>query len=365
MLPRILLTLLIIFSPLVKAETGRAYLMTTSDSVNESELHIVNTSLTAQLFTGTLYSNAGDSVGAENVSLHSEAIAPNGRLVLTSSDVEKILGIAPWSGPAMMEIFGPDEFRVMVKLRSLSGFVSNSNCITRNSVNNVEGQEQTDRTFVRFINIGTTEITNIRGSLYDQNGDIIGEENQVLFSSLSPKQQIWLNNNRLKDIFGVWDGPASLNVPGYDKLRLLNLNYVNSETFFNFSCVDQGGLTDSSLPSGSFEDAVSVIPGQSWPPSSCPGWTFLPQRASYAFSSSGSPSFTTNSFQDGRCEYSGAAQVDGTYSGTMRCGNEYFDEGTWSTNKIQNSDTNSFFMEFDVILSNRSCSYTVRAVGVR
>ena len=48
-----------------------------------------------------------------------------------------------------------------------------------------------------------------------------------------------MNRNDLTDIFGAWNGEAVLTVDGGDDLRLLNLNFINSETFFNFSCYEE------------------------------------------------------------------------------------------------------------------------------
>jgi len=39
----------------------------------------------------------------------------------------------------------------------------------------------------------------------------------------------------------TWNGTASLKIDNADSnLRLLNLNFINSETFFNFSCYESG-----------------------------------------------------------------------------------------------------------------------------
>ena len=232
-------SLLVFFAAQTTAKTARAYLMTTSKSVNESELHIINSSDTAQQFSGTLYESAGTRLGRANQTLHSGTIQANERLILTSSAVQSRFGVSPWSGPAMLEIEANSDFQVMIKLRSPSGFVSNSNCATTDKVHNIEGFEQNDRTYVRFINIGTTTISNIRGSLYGPDGTRIGNNNQLILNSLSPKEQVWVNNSELSTIFGDdWIGSATLDVSGYDNLRLLNLNFVNSETFFNFSCIE-------------------------------------------------------------------------------------------------------------------------------
>ena len=230
------------------AKTARAYFMTTSTSINESELHIINSSDTAQRFSGTLYERSGTRLGSANRTLHSGTIQASERLILTSPELETLFGVPPWSGPAMLEIEANSDFQVMIKLRSPSGFVSNSNCVTTDKVHNIEGFEQSDRTYVRFINIGTTTISTIRGTLYRSDGTRIGNSNQLILNSLSPKEQVFVNNNELSTIFGDdWIGAATLDVSGYDNLRLLNLNFVNGETFFNFSCIESTDTTDTAV----------------------------------------------------------------------------------------------------------------------
>ena len=55
-------------------------------------------------------------------------------------------------------------------------------------------------------------------------------------------RHLWRNRDRLSDIAGAtWNGTASLKIDNaYENLRLLNLNFINSETFFNFSCYETG-----------------------------------------------------------------------------------------------------------------------------
>ena len=67
----------------------------------------------------------------------------------------------------MLEVSGTESFELMTKLTSPSGLISNTNCVRQDQVHNIGGFDQTDVTYVRFINIGDTPITNIRGSLYD------------------------------------------------------------------------------------------------------------------------------------------------------------------------------------------------------
>ena len=84
----------------------------------------------------------------------------------------------------MLEVNGSDSFELMTKLTSPSGLNSNTNCVRQDQIHNIGGFDQTDVTYVRFINIGDTPIASIRGSLYDATGSDIGETSPVLIDEL-------------------------------------------------------------------------------------------------------------------------------------------------------------------------------------
>ena len=227
----------------VKAEstTGIVYLQTTSTSQNISYTHILNTANSNQQFVGTLFGSDGAQIGESDQALHIAQIAPEGRLIISSQDIETAFSIGPWSGPAMLEVKGTGTFDLMTKLTSPSGLVSNTNCVRQGRVHNIGGFDQTDVTYIRLINIGDTPISGIIGTLYNTDGNQVGS-GRLLIEELPAKAHVWLDRNRLSDLIGTtWNGTASLKINNPDEnLRLLNLNYINNETFFNFSCYETG-----------------------------------------------------------------------------------------------------------------------------
>jgi hypothetical protein len=226
--------------------TVRAYLMTTSTSANISELHIVNTASGEQLFSGTLYNGDGEQLGGSRTKLQSAATPASGRLILTAPDLEQLFGVSPWRGPAMLEVTGSNSFEVITKLTSPSGLVSNTNCVRERSVSNVEGFDSNDMTYIRLINTSDATMGEVRGTLYDSSGNIIGTGNVVLADSIAPKAAKWLNRNQLIDLVAdTWNGEARLEVADTSGLKLLNLNFINSETFLNFSCYEETSATRS------------------------------------------------------------------------------------------------------------------------
>ena len=87
-----------------------------------------------------------------------------------------------------------------------------------------------------------SSIANIAGSLYDSEGNQVGTGARILIEELPARAHVWLNRNQLSDLVGrTWNGTASLEIDNaHENLRLLNLNYINSATFFNFSCYETG-----------------------------------------------------------------------------------------------------------------------------
>ncbi|MBA57996.1 MAG: hypothetical protein CMQ40_02370 [Gammaproteobacteria bacterium] len=217
-----------------------SYLMTSPNSINRTFMHVINSSNSPQKFTGNLYGGDGSQVGKVNAALHEGAIPSNGRIIIESSDLLSLFNIDPWSGPALLEISGSLRFEVMTKLRSPSGLVSNTNCVRQDEVDNLEALDSANETYIRFINIGNDAITNIRGTVRDAGGKVVGQPDAELITRLNPKQAIWLNREQIRKMIGdSWNGTASLKTSiSRPNLRLLNLNFVNGETFFNFSCFE-------------------------------------------------------------------------------------------------------------------------------
>ena len=82
----------------------------------------------------------------------------------------------------MVTLKGPDKFDAITRLTSPSGLVSNTNCARQSAVHMVEGD---GNSYVRLINRGDQPVTDIRGTLYDAAGIVLGEPNVLLMASLS------------------------------------------------------------------------------------------------------------------------------------------------------------------------------------
>ncbi|MYD01312.1 MAG: hypothetical protein F4109_04280 [Gammaproteobacteria bacterium] len=222
----------------------RAYLMTSTAASPlgpSVELHIINTSDYELRFTGTLYNTQGARLGESGKALSDLPVNAKGRLVLTSSELEERFGVGAWVQPAMLEIMSDIDgapFVAMVKLRSSPGAApTNVNCVAEGAVHNIAGMDQPDRTFVRFINTGFDAISDVRGTLRDAGGNIIGLANSALLPSLGPKEHIWVSGQELATrVGGAWQGQASLYLSPHFGLELMNMNLSATGAFDNFSC---------------------------------------------------------------------------------------------------------------------------------
>ena len=238
--------LAIVTAGLSSAEPVRAYLMLTTATAplgSVTELQIINTSNVALRFTGDLFNHSGEALGTAGASLSDAPLAPGARLALTSSALETRFATDAWTQPAMLEINADVEnasFAAMVRLTSAPNrWTTNLNCVAESAIHSVEGIDQLDDTYIRFINTTDERIANIRGTLRDADGDVIGTANRRLMASLQAKAGTWLSAARLARIVGQsWNGQASLYVSHHPGLKLMNLNVIGNETFENFSCLD-------------------------------------------------------------------------------------------------------------------------------
>ena len=123
---------------------------------------------------------------------------------------------------------------------------------------NLEGFDSNNLSYVRLINVGSKPTNAIKGTLFDQNGDIVGEASAELVSKLDPYQQTWISRDKLASLIGAeWEGEGMLELSPTSGLKVLNLNYITDEkTFFNFSCVETASQVGRSERSS--RDAANI-----------------------------------------------------------------------------------------------------------
>ena len=148
----------------------------------------------------------------------------------------------------------------MSKLVNPSGLESNTNCVRENRVLSLEGFNSGNISYVRLINTGNQNSGPVNGTLYNENGDVIGERESLLVSNLSPYAQTWISRDSLAAKIGSrWDSEAMLEVSSISDLKLLNLNYIVDEsTFFNFSCFENNSSGRIYLQTASTSQNIST-----------------------------------------------------------------------------------------------------------
>ena len=249
------------------SDVERIHLQTSSLSGNRSLSHIINTSESSQSFKGTLYNSDGSKLGEENQALHEGKLAPKSRLILASEEIETIFDIPAWTGPAILEVQGNEQFSLLTKLESPSGLISSTNCVNKEQVHNVLGYDSPDLSYIRFINLGDHTLPKIMGTLFDSEGNAVGEANAVIVDALPPKSHQWVSRDQIADAIGdTWNGTASLKIASSPSdLRLLNLNLVNNQTFFNFSCFETAKSTENFPPFiTNLSDEIMLVEGETF-----------------------------------------------------------------------------------------------------
>lgn len=97
----------------------------------------------------------------------------------------------------------------------------------------------------------------------------------------------------------------------------------------------------------------------------CHGYTFNPNSGDLTIAMSGNQlTLTEDDFFDKRCIYT-AASITSPLTGTFRCANNAFDEGTFVLTGDRQHEANDIRLVMDVATANRACNYKIRFIGFR
>jgi hypothetical protein len=97
----------------------------------------------------------------------------------------------------------------------------------------------------------------------------------------------------------------------------------------------------------------------------CHGYTFNPRTATVGVVLTGTKLVVTeDDFFDNRCVYT-ATTISSPLTGTFRCANNAFDEGTFTLVGDRQHGANDIQLVMDVVTTNRACSYQVKFNGFR
>lgn len=97
----------------------------------------------------------------------------------------------------------------------------------------------------------------------------------------------------------------------------------------------------------------------------CHGYSFNPNDADITVALAGNQlSITEDDFFDKRCVYT-AASIASPLTGTFRCANNNFDEGTFTLSGDKQNEINDIRLVMDVVTTNRVCNYKLKFTGFR
>lgn len=97
----------------------------------------------------------------------------------------------------------------------------------------------------------------------------------------------------------------------------------------------------------------------------CHGYTFNPNDADITVALIGNQlTITEDDFFDKRCVYT-AASIASPLTGTFRCANNNFDEGTFTLTDDKQHESTDIRLGMDVVTTNRTCGYKLKFIGFR
>ena len=219
---------------------GRLYNVPSPDNPDLAYLRIYNIGTFSGPVAGTLYDQNGTMLGTADLAL-SASLPAKGVLVLSSADVAARFGVTAWSGRAWMELksslpAGTLLFQNLIRSASLT----NMSCVSDSVALNIPAVSNTDQAFLRLYNVGATSGA-VRGTLYDQSGNVLGNPNSTLVTSLGAKAVSVLSAANIQNATGAptWTGRAWLTLAADfgSNLKIMNLIRDASNTLNNMSCV--------------------------------------------------------------------------------------------------------------------------------
>jgi hypothetical protein len=218
---------------------GQLYNIAAPDNADSAYLRFYNSGTSAGTVSATLYDQNGVVLGTQGRVLTANLPA-NGVLALASADIANQFGVATWSGRAWMEVTTslPDGSLLMQNLVR-SSTLTNMTCVSDRVAVNIPAGGNTDQAFVRLYNVGSSGGA-VRGTLYDQDGNILGGANSILLPSLAGKAVAVLTADMIQAATGAsgWGGRAWLDLSADfgSNLKIMNLIRDPSNTLNDMSC---------------------------------------------------------------------------------------------------------------------------------
>jgi hypothetical protein len=164
-----------------------AYYIPGAENSGKSYVRITNTTETPVEVKGTLYHQDGHLLGTAETVLFPQ-LAANATGIFNIASLAEQVGTTSWGQDiAWLYLTSPEDgLRVMNMYRNETRTLANMSLVAENALYYLPGSGETDEGFALIINT-SDEPVSVTGTLYAQNGEVLGTPNAVLFESLKAK----------------------------------------------------------------------------------------------------------------------------------------------------------------------------------
>ncbi|MBI3523503.1 MAG: hypothetical protein HY066_03070 [Betaproteobacteria bacterium] len=218
--------------------TTRAYNIPAPTNVDQAFIRIYNPSNTAGAVRATLYDQSGSLLGTAG-SILVTSLAANSVTVVTATDIANAVGVSTWNARAWMKL---DAEFTNIKAMNLirSSLLISMSCLASDQAFYIPDPAASgEQAFIRLYNPSGTAGA-VRGTLYSENGNVLGNANSILVSSLAANAVNVLNAADIAAAVGTtgWTGRAWLSLSSdFTGLRVMNtLRDLTTNTLVNVSC---------------------------------------------------------------------------------------------------------------------------------
>jgi hypothetical protein len=200
---------------------------------------IYNTSGIPSTVTGTLYAESGGVLGTPNVTLGS--IPAHGVLTLSQSTIASLVSASTWTGRAWMQV-SSNVTGLKVLSFTRQAMNMDMNCVNSSNVafNIPDASNGQDQPNIRIYNTSSST-GNVYGTVYHQDGYVLGTPNSLLVSNMPAKSVATFSASSLASAIGSfgWTARAWMQIssPTLSGLKVMDLLQDQaSGTWSNMSC---------------------------------------------------------------------------------------------------------------------------------
>lgn len=244
-----------------------AYYLPSETQTAQAAVQLTNDNDFPMEVRGSLYHEKGRLLGKYNTVLVAE-LAPHATQTFSISELRQQVGATTWEGLAWLHITTPNGIRVVNTLRNENKLVENMSLTAENTAYNLPSSAQSDeQAFIVVVNL-TNEKVDVYGSLYDKNGELLGNANAALMYNVPARGIRILSMPMLEYMSGAhgWQGRARVQLTApVIGIKVFNLLLHRDGTLTNMSALADNTLNNLSYGAENFvritnpTDAVTEV----------------------------------------------------------------------------------------------------------